>query len=243
MHRAAGRCLPFIGHWTLCRGSSRPRRAGRTSLHLQIWPGSRQPLPEARLISVAASSSQGNQTSPAGAKEKTSADKPEPSAEKPESKPKSPDEAAWDEVDCSNKDSLQEYLRRFPQGKYAVAAKEAIEMLDKIAAIRGGKIKPAYIIPFEALGYQWAVRRKRNPNRGAIAYYVDARSGVTFMFCKPPEPFTGGKTCSIALELDLIPPVGDGSIIAFQTYGSRYEWLPGGLFPNTRRSNNMLCRN
>lgn len=160
--------------------------------------------------------------------EKGSTDKQEPAK-------KTPDETAWEEVDCLNKDSLREYLTKFPTGQFAQAAKEAIEMLDMIAGIKEDKIKPACVIPFEVFGDRWKVWEKRSPNKGIVGYFAKRQTGFTALgwFC--PKPFSGGKTPGRRrIQFDdvgaLVSPTGDGSVIAFQTDGLRFELFPGVVF-------------
>jgi hypothetical protein len=78
-------------------------------------------------------------------------------------KPKTPEQKAWEDVDSLSKESLQGFLKAFPDGKLAQQAKTAIELQDKLTAIREGKSKADFAIPLDALGNRWASWQKRIP--------------------------------------------------------------------------------
>jgi hypothetical protein len=146
---------------------------------------------------------------------------------------KTPEAKAWEKVDSLNKQSLQDFLKQFPDGKYAQEAKLGISLQDKFAAIRDKKSKPAATITFDALGQRWQSWTKRNPDKGVIGYF--AKKGEKFTSLGWFSPLTGGSTPggnSVSFDGSgvMVSPTGDGSIIGFRTDGLKYEWLGGVVF-------------
>ena len=166
-----------------------------------------------------------------------------------EQKAKTPEQTAWEEVDSLSKQSLQDFLKKFPNGELAKQAQVAVVLQDKLAGIKEGKSKADLTIPLGALGEKWKQWQKSKPNKGVMGYWMKtgveahtsgsgnvktSRSEINPVrpFC--PEPLSGGKTVGRASSVDeqgtLTGPSGDGSIIAFRTDGSKYELFPGIVF-------------
>jgi ankyrin repeat protein len=139
------------------------------------------------------------------------------------------EEKAWQEVDSLNKQSLEEFLKKFPSGRTAEMAKMAIEFQNTIAAIKHNEAEPDVTIPFSALGQRWQEWQNRRPQKGAIGY---SQSGSGALGWWRPYPIDGGKTPGLgSMSFDsqgaLICPTGDGSIIAFRTEGNAFDFLNG----------------
>jgi hypothetical protein len=152
-----------------------------------------------------------------------------------EKKPKSPEQRAWDEVDSLNKQSVQDFLKNFPDGEKAKQAKVALELQYKVISIKEGKSEGDVTISFAMLGKQWKAWQKRNSNKGALGYFVKQGDKSKSLGWFPPGPLSGGKTgAKKTFPFDerglLISPTGDGSIIAFRTEGSKFELFKGIVF-------------
>jgi len=150
-------------------------------------------------------------------------------------KPKTPEQKAWEEVDSLNKESLQGFLKTFPDGKIAQQAKTAIELQDKVAAIKTGKSKPDFTISLDVLGSRWTAWQKRMPEKGVVGYFTKKGEGMSTLGWFSPEPLSGGKTpgrgtCSFDERGILVSPTGDGSIVAFSTDGLKFELFAGLVF-------------
>jgi hypothetical protein len=149
---------------------------------------------------------------------------------------KTPEAKAWEQVDSLNKQSLQDFVKKFPDGKYAQEAKLGCRLQDKFAAIRAKKSKPAATIPFDVLGQRWQSWTKEYPKRGVVGYFAkkdkkdEKLTNLGFF-----SPLTGGSTPggnSVSFDGTgvMVSPTGDGSIIGFETDGLKYEWLGGVVF-------------
>ncbi len=152
-----------------------------------------------------------------------------------EEKPKTPEQKAWAQVDSLNKQSLQNFLKQFPNGKLAQQAKVALELQERIASIKDGKSKRDYTVSLDVLGETWKAWQKRKPNKGVVGYFVEKGGGFNTLgwFC--PDPLSGGKTGGRStISFDergiLISPTGDGSVIAFRTGGLKFELFGGLVF-------------
>jgi hypothetical protein len=151
-------------------------------------------------------------------------------------KAQTPEQQAWAQVDSLNKQSLQDFIKSFPDGGLAKQAKVAIELQDKLAAIKGGKSAQPVVIETEVLGEKWKQWQKSNASKAVVGYFTRkggaAPANTTGSFV--PDPLTGGKTARSTLAIDqssaLASPTGDGSIIAFRTEGLKYELSPGVVF-------------
>jgi len=140
-----------------------------------------------------------------------------------------PEKQAWAKVDSLSKPSLQAFLKDFPAGELAPQATLAVELQDRFAAIRSGKTKPQVLIPTATLGDRWKNWQQRKPDK-SVAGYGASPSGALYVFYD--RALSGGATAgtdSISFDGGGAPssPTGDGSIIAFQTNGIRYEYLKG----------------
>jgi tetratricopeptide (TPR) repeat protein len=151
-------------------------------------------------------------------------------------KMKTPEQKAWEEVDSLNKQSLQDFLMKFPDGELAKQAKVAVELHDKFSSIKEGKSKGAFIISLDVLGERWKGWQKRNPDKGVLGYFVE-KKGEKFntLGWFSPTPLSGGKTGGRGtISFDergiLTSPTGDGSIIAFRTGGLKFELFNGIVF-------------
>ena len=141
-----------------------------------------------------------------------------------EQKAKTPEQTAWENVDCLNKPSLQDFLKSFPEGELAPQAKVAIELQDKLVAFKEGKIAQPFILSPEVLGATWKQWQKSNPNKAAFGYSMTKVEGMDTPGKLLPSPLSGGKTVIRS------GPTGDGSIIAVSTHGLKYELFPGIVF-------------
>jgi hypothetical protein len=152
-----------------------------------------------------------------------------------EEKPKTPEQKAWEEVDSFSKQSLQDFLKSFPEGTLAQQAKTAIELQDKLAVLNEKKSEPGFTIPLDMLGERWKAWQKMAPGKGVIGYFIKKGEGKSKLGWFPPKPFSGGKTLRRdTFSFDerglLISPTGDGSIVAFRTYGLKFELFNGLVF-------------
>jgi hypothetical protein len=147
-----------------------------------------------------------------------------------EEKVLTPEEKSWSQVDSLNKQSLEEFLKNYPDGKLAPAAKVAIEIQNDIASIKENKIKPDLIIPFGTLGERWKTWQSRRPDKGVSGYMRQATGAIG---CFMAKPLRGGKTPGLdTMSFDnygdiTISPTGSGSIIAFRTVGNAFPFLNG----------------
>lgn len=152
-----------------------------------------------------------------------------------EEKPKTPEQKAWEEVDSFSIQSLQDFLKRFPEGSLAQQAKTAIELQDKLAAFNEIKPETSVTISVDMLGERWNAWQKRMPGKGIIGYFTKKGEGINKIGRFTPKPFSGGKTphqdtFSFDERGILISPTGDRSIVAFRTYGLKFELFKGFLF-------------
>ena len=150
-------------------------------------------------------------------------------------KTKTPEQKAWEEVDSLNKQSLQDFLKAFPDGELAKQAKVAVELQDKLGSIKEGKSKVSFMISLDLLGERWKGWQKRNPDKGVVGYFVKKGEKFNTFGWFPPDPLSGGKTGGrITISFDergiLTSPTGDGSIIAFRTGGLKFELFNGIVF-------------
>ncbi|MGB2937773.1 MAG: hypothetical protein WBD05_06200 [Phycisphaerae bacterium] len=146
-----------------------------------------------------------------------------------------PEQEAWEQVDSLSKQSLQNFLKKFPDGKPAQQARTAIELQDKVTTIKEGKSKDDFAISLDVLGERWKAWQKRMPEKGVVGYFTKKGEGISTLgwFC--PDPLSGGKTpgrgtCSFDERGILVSPTGDGSIVAFSTDGLKFELVSGLVF-------------
>ncbi len=149
--------------------------------------------------------------------------------------PGSPDLQAWKLVDSLDAQSLQSFLKQFPQGERSGHAKEALALLGRFAAIRQGGQTEAVLVPSEDLGQTWKDWQKKCPDTGVIGYFIRKGDKADTLGWFTPGPFSGGKTpARKSYSFDnrgvLTGPTGDGSIIAFRTGGLRFELSEGIAF-------------
>jgi hypothetical protein len=152
-----------------------------------------------------------------------------------EDKQKTPEQKAWEEVDSLNKQSVEQFLKQFPSGELAKQAKVALELQDRMAAIRDGKSKFDFVISFAVLGDRWKDWQERNPDKGVVGYYAAKGEKYNTLGWFSPGPLSGGKTggrgtISFDARGLLTSPTGDGSIVAFRTGGLKFELFRGLVF-------------
>ena len=150
-------------------------------------------------------------------------------------KPKTPEQQAWEQVDSLNKESLHDFLQKFPAGDLAEHARVAVELQDKLTGIKAGKEKSVTTISFASLGDTWTGWQKRNPDKGVIGYFTSKGEKYNELGWFKPEPLSGGKTSgSNSVSFDarglMVSPTGTDSIIAFRTGGLKFELFKGILF-------------
>jgi hypothetical protein len=150
-------------------------------------------------------------------------------------KPRSPDRQAWKQVDSLDVQSLQSFVKKFPQGERTGHAKEALAILERFAAIRQGSQPDAALVPAGDLGQTWKDWRKKCPDTGVIGYFIRKGDKADTLGWFTPAPFSGGRTpARKSYSFDqrgvLTSPTGDGSIIAFRTGGLRFELYEGVAF-------------
>jgi hypothetical protein len=150
-------------------------------------------------------------------------------------KPRTPQQTAWEEVDSLDTKSLQQFLKKFPDGGLATDAKLALELQKKISAIKTGKSKDSFIITFDVLGERWKGWQKRNPDKGVVGYFAEKGPQSTELGWFSPAALSGGKTGGRGtISFDeygvLTSPTGDGSVIAFRTSGLKFELFEGIVF-------------
>ncbi|MBN2269873.1 MAG: LysM peptidoglycan-binding domain-containing protein [Sedimentisphaerales bacterium] len=148
--------------------------------------------------------------------------------EKGEEKKTAPERKAWEEVDSLSKQSLEDFLEKFPDGELAEQAEVAVELQDKLSSIREGKFKDSFTISLELLGERWKNWQKLNPNKGVVGYYVKKGEKFNTLGWFSPSPLSGGRTPGRGtISFDnpgiLTSPTGDGSLIAFRTGGLKFE--------------------
>jgi hypothetical protein len=146
-----------------------------------------------------------------------------------------PEWDGWQKVDSLNRASLQAFLKQFPSGTHAQYGKLALELQNQFAAIRTGKSQPQVLIPLPMLGDRWKNWQQRRPEK-SVAGYGANQSGVLYlMFDRALHGGATPGTDSISFDGGGAPasPTGDGSIIAFQTNGARYEYLKGVVITTT----------
>lgn len=131
--------------------------------------------------------------------------------------------AAWKEVKQMETPSLQSFLAVFPNGKYAEAARFALALHKRIAAIRSGKEKSALVIPFAQLGARWEGWKQRRPEKSAVGVYRNQSTIGVF-------PVLGCMTLSMDWSSLPITPTGDGSILALKTYGLKFAYINNIVF-------------
>ena len=152
-------------------------------------------------------------------------------------KPRTLEQKAWDEVDSLDKESLQDFLARFPDGGLAKQAKVAIELQDKFTKIKEGKPESAFTVSLDLLGDTWKGWQKRNSStsKGVIGYFTKKGGKYNTLGWFRPDPLSGGKTPgSNTVSFDsrglMTSPTGGGSIIAFRTDGLKFELFNGIVF-------------
>lgn len=148
---------------------------------------------------------------------------------------KSPEKMAWERVDSLDRQSVQNFLRKYPDGELAGAAKEAVEIQDRVAGLLEGKTREEAVIPFAVLGDAWKSWQEKNPSRGAIGYFARQSGDKVTLGWFSPRPLSGGKTSrNTVFSFDgrglLIGPTSPGSILAFRTGGAKLELFKGMSF-------------
>lgn len=143
-------------------------------------------------------------------------------------KPKTPEESTWEEVNSLDKQSLQDFLKRFPDGELAKQAKVAKELQDRFSEIKEGKTKRFFRISLDQLSDTWKGWQKRNPSKGVIGYYTKKGEKYNTLGWFKPGPLSGGKTPGLnTISFDsrglMTSPTGEGSIIAFRTGGLKFQ--------------------
>jgi hypothetical protein len=140
------------------------------------------------------------------------------------------EEAAYEQVNSFEPQSLQSFLKSYPSGKHAQDGKEALELLVSVQRIREGKTKADYVIPFENIG---GVNGWAGPGKmGFTGYLIQkVQGGYTTSGIFWP-PFDGGKTPGrnvVSFDGSGNPRVADtdGSIIAFNTGGVEFGYYGG----------------
>ncbi len=143
---------------------------------------------------------------------------------------------AWEAVNSLERQSLQNFLKQFPDGEFAKSANLANELGERIDSIRESKVIPDFTIPFDMLGAKWIAWQKRFPQIGVLGCYAKA---VTVIIDENEQTdseygcffpaFSGGKTPRLRnLPPDEmgVPgcPTGEGSILAFRTDGVKYPF-------------------
>ncbi len=145
-------------------------------------------------------------------------------------KPKTLEEKAWDEVDSLDRQSLEDFLKRFPDGELAAQAKLAKELQNGVYRIKEGKTENAFSISLDQLGDTWKDWQKRNPSKGTIGYFTKKGETRNTMGWFVPDPLGGGKTpgrdtFSFDWRGLMVSPTGEGSIIAFSTDGLEFHFM------------------
>lgn len=134
----------------------------------------------------------------------------------------------WEKVDGLDAGSLSKFIKLNPDSKHVPDAKLFLGFQEKMTAYKAGKMSPAYIIPFSALGDRWKSWLKRNPNKGSLGLFVKKQgNGASMgMFKVVPGKFI------VSFDSHGTPaaPTGDGSLIAFKTDGLKFEWVNGLTF-------------
>jgi hypothetical protein len=141
-----------------------------------------------------------------------------PTVSGPAATPAAAEEDAWQKVQCADAQSLQTFLAAFPAGAEAGDANLYLALNRRMDEIRTKREKPALIIPFEKLGERWQDWKQRLPDKGGIGYFVTQDSMGIFSL-------PGCQTISMDAYGMPMTPTGDGSIAAFRTGGSKFEYL------------------
>jgi hypothetical protein len=152
-----------------------------------------------------------------------------------EEKEKTPEQKAWEEVNSLDKESLQTFLKRFPEGELAPHAKTAIALQETFAQIRECKRKEVFTISLEQLGNTWKGWQQRNASTGVIGYVTKKGEKYNTLGWFKPDPLGGGKTPGgNTISFDsrglMTSPTGDGSIIAFRTGGLKFQLFNNIVF-------------
>ena len=150
-------------------------------------------------------------------------------------KQQTPEQKAWEEVNSLDKESLKNFLKRFPDGELAAQANVAIELQDKFTQIKEGRSKGAFIISLDQLGDTWKGWQKRNASTGVIGYFTEKGEKYNTLGWFSPDPLGGGKTPGgNTISFDsrglMTSPTGDGSIIAFRTGGLEFQLFSNLVF-------------
>lgn len=137
------------------------------------------------------------------------------------------EEKSWKIIDKTSPDSLNAYLKKYPEGIYSNKAKKYLSLFDKIEDFKNKKSEPNFIIPFNKLGENW----KNLGKKGYVSFLYNREMKdsdvLTVTFWRWPNiDFSGiasGATGSFA-DMDFSnwvnsSPTGDGSIIGFHTNG------------------------
>jgi hypothetical protein len=150
----------------------------------------------------------------------------------PKANDNSQEEAAYENVNSFDPQSLQSFLKTFPYGKHSQNAKDALELLTIVEKIKSDKIVSDYVIPFENIGGAggWA-----GPGNMGFTGYLIQRQGNYTTSAATWAPFDGGKTPGmniISFDSNGNPRVADtdGSIISFTTDGIEYVYYGGVKF-------------
>jgi hypothetical protein len=130
---------------------------------------------------------------------------------------------AWNKVDGMDPQALRDFLKRFPEGKFAKDAKFDLELHQRIVDIKSGKTKPAWSVAFDKLGERWKYWQKANSEKGAVGVY---RNGATAGIFRA----LGCATISTDYSGMVMAPTGDGSIIAMETSGLPYRYVGDYVF-------------
>jgi hypothetical protein len=126
---------------------------------------------------------------------------------------------AWRKVKCMDAESLREFLTAFPNGANSYDATLNLVLLEKTAAIKSGQEKAGFSIAFADLGERWQAWKQRRPEKGGVGYFI--RGGVFGVL----NVFPGCNIISFDEFGTPVAPTGDGSLIAFQTFGSELEYF------------------
>jgi len=151
-----------------------------------------------------------------------------------EEEKKTPEQRAWEEVNSLDKESLQAFLKSFPDGELATHAKVALDLQEGLAQIREGKSKGVFTISPDQLGDTWKAWQKRNNSIGVIGYFTRKKATYNTFGWFMPKPLGGGKTPGSDIIFDsrglMMSPTGDESIIAFRTGGLKFQLFNNLVF-------------
>jgi len=143
------------------------------------------------------------------------------------------EEQAWAKVEEMEAESLEQFLKAFPNGEHAGEAKLYLSLHTKMAAIRAKKAKPAFVIPFEKLGQRWEGWKQRRPEKSAVGVYCNGSTIGIFAAL-------GCMTISMDWSSMPITPTGDGSVLALKTYGLPFSYINGIVFQSAGGADSVL---